>query len=788
MPPANRPLLPALFAIALLVGGLSAGARAGGTLPGPDGEGFVPRGFSDGRALAYLEYATAVQSASILNAIAHMERDLRDPAYQAPSGVIGVADWQERFDKLDTLQDTRDFDGLYLLNALLGYDGHPYVTPAAWAEVEAVLKRFKYWLTDPTPPQPDPALPERDWDESIYWTENHQVLYHTLEYLMGQRYPEDCFTIVGFEPSGDCSADYEMTGEAHRQRARAFLLRWFDERWAIGWAEWHSNIYYQKDATPLLTLIEYADEEDIRTRAAIMLDVLMLDLATHTRLGVLGVTHGRSEMKDTYFGPRNDTWGLVHLLFGQQDEVGYASTGDAGATLFARAQAYRLPHAILEAALSEAPQVDRMRMSVPIDEFAADSPDPEFPPGHPYDLDEPSFTFWWGLGAWTVWQVVPLSLWGADTYALEQTAFFEPFLPLLALLGDPPDIEAGQDLARNQAAILSLGLLKEVNSYTYRDDACLLSTAQDHRKGSNSAQIHTWQATLDPLAMVFTQHPPVTVQPPSEWVGATDGQPGYWTGSASLPRSAQHRNVAIHLYEPQYPQGGLLGAFSYQPFTHAWFPQDYFDEVVQSGSWTFGRAGEGYVALYSWRATEWEAYDSEELALLPESATGPVQQSFDLVAPGGADNVWIVECARAADYASFAAFRAAILATPVSVTDLGGLDGFDVAWTSPSQGALGFGWEAPFTVGGQAVALGDYPRVDNPWVTAEREAPRWLVQGSEAAVELDWAGLERRVVLPAPGEGALGLAALAALALLRCAAPPAPTGCGPRSARGRGRG
>lgn len=766
-PHARRPLSLALLALGTWL--VAASAAAGGpALPAPEDGGFVPRSFSDARALEYLEFATTVQSSSILNAIAHMERDARDPAYDAPSGVIDVGDWQDRFDKLDTLQDTRDFDGLYLLNALLGYDGHPYLTAAAWAEVRAVLQRFKYWITDPTPPQPDPALPERDWDESIYWTENHQVLYHTIEYLMGQQYPEDCFTITGFTPTGDCSGPFERTGAEHRERAHGLLMRWFEERWAIGWAEWHSNIYYQKDATPLLTLVEYADDPGIRSRAAMLLDVLLLDLATHTRRGVLGVTHGRSEMKDTYFGPVNDTWGLVHLMFGQQEAVGYASTGDAGATLFARAGEYRLPHVLLEAARSSEPMVDRMRMSVPIDEKAPITPDPDFPPGHDYALGEPAFTFWWGLGAWTAWQVLPLSLWGADTYALEQTSFFEPFLPLLALLGDPPDVEAGQNLAQMQAAILSLGLLKEVNSYTYRDAACMLSSAQDHRKGSNSAQIHAWQATLDPRAMVFTQHPAVPAQPPSEWVGRTDGQPGYWTGSSSLPRSAQQRNVAIHLYEPQYPQSGLLGAFSYQPFTHAWFPQDYFDEVVQEGPWTFGRAGEGYVALYSWRATTWaDPFPSEELALLPESATGPVQQSFDLVASGGADNVWIVECASAGDYASFEEFRSAVGSAALSVTDLGDRNGFDVSYASPSQGVLAFGWETPFTLDGTPVSLADYPRIDNPWVSVARGAPRWVVQGSEAAVVLDWTAVERSVVLPEPGPTLAALAAFASLGCLR---------------------
>ena len=55
--------------------------------------------------------------------------------------------------------------------------------------IRASLLEFKMWFTDPTPAQPDPAEPERDWDDSYYWSENHQILFHTIEYLAGQRFP-----------------------------------------------------------------------------------------------------------------------------------------------------------------------------------------------------------------------------------------------------------------------------------------------------------------------------------------------------------------------------------------------------------------------------------------------------------------------------------------------------------------------------------------------------------------------------------------------------------------------
>jgi hypothetical protein len=121
-----------------------------------------------------------------------------------------------------------------------------------------------------------------------------------------------------------------------------------------------------------------------------------------------------------------------------------------------------------------------------------------------------------------------------------------------------------------------------------------------------------------------------------------DPDPGNWTGTASMPRSAQHENVAIHLYAPQYvpiPNEPFRSFMRYEPYTHAYFPQDHFDEVVRDGHWTFARFRDGFVGLYSWRPP----------ARRHGSRSPPTAGAiFDLIASGR--NVWIVECGRAADW------------------------------------------------------------------------------------------------------------------------------------------
>ena len=783
---------------------------------GPKGSpeaGFMDPALFEARALEYLEFATQGHGDSPLNAIAHMERDLVDPTYDAPVGQVDVGSWSRDFERIATYADTRDFGGLYMLNALLGYEGHPYLTPDFWEEVRQALFSFKMWYTDATPAVPDPADPDRDWDDSFYWTENHQILYHVIEYLMGQRYPGQCFTQVGFAPTGSCDGvdplgrPYERTGAQHRERAVPLIHRWLDDRWEIGFAEWHSNIYYQKDVTPLLTLVEFAADEEIAQRAAIILDQILFDLALHTRMDTFGVTHGRSAMKDKWWGPRNDTWGIVHLLFRQQDTLGYFSTGDPGATLLARAKEYRLPEVVRQAGISQKTFVDRERHSVWIDESSS-APDAPLPfvgpfhgqpgympdvpdddPLHGFDVDflapgegesEGRFTFWWGLGAWTAWQVVPLTVATGDVYNLWNTSLLRDFQTLRTLLGplDVPVPESaiggGQSLALQLWPLATVGLLKEANTYTYRTAEFMLSTVQDYRKGANVGQVHAWNLTLDPAAMIFTTHPMNAVQPPSEWIDRDEGEPGYWSGSASSPRSAQHENVGIHLYSPAYSDGGLLGFFDFEPVTHAYVPQDAFDEVVQEGPWTYARKGTVYVALYSWRGTSWQPYAPEELAILSGFAPVDFENSFDLVADGppppgadgptvaaqGPDNVWIVEVGTQGEWGSFAAFRCAIGAAPVTVipspgpvpSSLGSPDlhqHFEVSYGSPSQGLMTFGWTGDLTVAGEVVPIRDYRRFDNPWIRMGRGAPQALIHAEPWSVFHDWEAVTRTVTGPA---------------------------------------
>jgi len=712
--------LRALLLVPLLASLAACGGDDGGPPSGTSQDGLVSAQYLQERTSDYLAFATQVfRPSDVLNVIAHLDRARVDDDYAVP-GTVPTDAWDANFAKMAALEDTRDFDALYLLQILLDYRDHPALPAELVGKVEAALTSFKLWYTEPTPA----GLV----DDSYYWTENHEVLFHTIEYLLGQLYPDR-----------PLSTD-RRSGREHRETARARLLRWFDLRARFGFFEWHSNVYYQKDLTPLLTLVEFADDEEIRTRATMTLDLLLFDLAMHTHRGAFGSTHGRSYKKDKMTSLHDDTWGGVKFLF-DTTAYPYQSHSHPDATLLARARRYRMPEAVLRVARTSETFSDRERIGIALDEVEPITPNPEAPYEFSYS-DPDDLGVWWSMGALTAWQVVPLTLQTLEQYDLWDTTNFRPFAGLRPLTQNVP---FAQSLALSTANLLGFGLLKEVNTYTHRTADYMLSSALDYRKGALGAQYHSWQATFDANALVFTNHP---VTPPVEstvWGEDNESSGGYWTGEASMPRSAQYENVAIQIYAPQYgvTNPPPFDIFTYQPYTHAYLPQDHFDEVEQVGPWTFARLGDGYLALFSHRPTEWIEYDPAVIA------TNGMEKPFDLRAPGGPDNVWIVECGRAADWDTFPAFRDAVSSASVQITPRPGFQqGYDVSYDSPSQGRLTFGWEAPLTVRERQVAIAGFPRFDNPWSQTELDSRVTEIEVDGYGVRLDFEGARRDVYGP----------------------------------------
>lgn len=704
---------------------------AGGGPP----DGFVREGWLQRRQTDYLRFATQapLQPGSLLHVLNHLERADRDPGFTVAPGSVPDGAWDRVFDKMWRLRDTSDFDLLYLLNLLYAFRGHPAASEALWQEAEQAVLNFKYWYTDPTPERVVNGEPVVD--SMWYWSENHVLLFRVNEYLAGQLFRDRVFSVTG------------MTGRQHMERARPAILRWIDQRSRWGFTEWHSDVYYNKDMTPLLSLVEWSEDETLAQRAAMLLDVLFLDVALHLHQGRFTATHGRSYVKDKAAAETQDVFHVSKLFF-DDTRLTYRSRASTDGSLFARARHYELPEVIRRIARDDRPMLDRQRMNLPIPEVPPVDPTVPPPPA-PFGMDwndEAHLPYWWSTGAQPAWPLLRLlfrvaereNLWASQLAAAK---------PLRDIVWVEDDLDATVRQARTLDRILwpmiNESVLSEVHTTVYRTADYALSTAQDYRKGLRGSQTHTWEAALDEHAIVFTQHPgklPVApgepVPPDWDWQQEDEPGPGYWTGDASQPRAAQHENVAVLIYAPAYePAFG----FDYRDETHAYFPVAHFDEVHREAGWAFGRKGDGYIALYSELPTQWRRGQPEVFQ--------NAGLDFDLVAPGSATNAWIVECGNAEGWGSFDAFRDAVLASEVEV-DLGALT---VRYASPSQGEVRFGWDGPLEVDGREVPL-RYPRYENRYIRSAFDDPRYEIEKLPFSLLLDFRRDVREARGPA-GEG-----------------------------------
>lgn len=679
----------------------------------------------------YLAHATQrLVVGSPLNVIDHLERARRSdhpsPVDHLDESVVDV--WCHR---IDHWLDCADFDLLRLLTLWFAYrDDLPD------AVADALRRRvlgFTYWYTDRE------ATDDAPVDQRWYWSENHRLIFHAIEHLAGQAFPDDTFAVTG------------LSGDEHRGRAAAALGEWFDDKAVHGFSEWHSDVYYAKDLAPLVTLAEFADDPTVAARATAFADLVLLDLALHSLRDNAGCTHGRSYMRFTAAAPHQPVFGALKLCFDRtalgwpddEDDPDELLPRNESACLLARTARYRPAAVVVRIARHDGVVEDRQRMSIPIDPAEPVHEDPVHPSGWSY-TDPAMVPFWWDRGALTPWQLVPSSVRTMDEHRLWDAGLFAQIRQVRDALGG--DVATLQALSADLHPMVNAGLLSQVDTITWRSPHVMLSTAQSYRPGCVGYQHHVAQATLDEHAIVFTTHPGNEA---SAAAGDYRDDDRYWTGSATLPRSVQYGTVLVERYAPAFasPELDLLEGFAYLDLTHAYVPVERFDEVVETDGWVLGRCRDGYVAVWSWRPTHWRDHDPDT------TFTNGLNRRFDLVAPGGADNAWVLRVGDVDGWGSFAAFVDDVTATELHVANHGwGTDGahrgLDVTLRSPGTAHLELAADGALRVDGEQVPVGGHPRVDNPFVHVESGATSWEVTDDRGGVLVDLATGERAAVDP----------------------------------------
>ncbi|MDD4449414.1 MAG: hypothetical protein PHS76_01750 [Sphaerochaeta sp.] len=515
-------------------------------------------------------------------------------------------------------------------------------------EIQETLVGFRYWLDEPGE------------ITACYFSENHQPLYHSAEYLAGALFPEKIFL------------SDNRTGAWHREHGRTFLRRWMKWRRQFGFSEWCTN-YYAEDMIALLGIFSYAEDTDMRFEAKELIDLLFVELALNTFEGHWIGTHGRTYTEYQIESNFDSIGPICYLYFGCGPIDGHL----ADCAIMLATYEYICPSLALEIAQDRKPVlINKERIGLNTDEA-------KFYKVNPDDFN--NIMFFWGNQTFDAREVIENSkkVITPSNWMNERINAYAEKYKLYEAAGIPYDPDP------------DFTALTRANLYTYRTPDYAVSCAQDFRKGKLGYQQQPWGATLGGNAYVFTTHP-----------GSTDfcDRPNQIAGNGILPRCVQHENVVISIYRIPADYIRVLE-------THAYFPQKEMDEVVEYDRWLFGKKGEAYVALFSLVPAHWKKPDP---ALYQEVYKGEWKKYYNEDYPyfyhaNGHANVWISEFGSRAQNGSFEDFCHRFSSATVTG------DTFFVQFSSPTHGSMSFGWDVPLTVNGKKIVIDQYKRFDNPY-------------------------------------------------------------------------
>ena len=550
-------------------------------------------------------------------------------------------------DRMDTRLDCADFVIPAIIRMLYEHRGTDRLPEEMAKRMEKSLIGFKYWLDEPGEVH------------ACYFTENHQVLFYSAEYLAGQLFPDAVFTNNG------------MTGRERKAHGAKALRKWLSWRWRFGFSEWLTQGYYMDDILGLVNLMVYAEDEDIRLQSRMIVDLLVFDLAAHGFRGHLPTTHGRVYTDFIIEPDHEDCSHLMRFLFDEGSNEGLC-----GAAVMLASVGYECPGAVAEV-YNKREMTIHQRMSVDAADAAAFGIDPK---------DFENIMFFWGMQTYSdrvcidnSLKVFPIWNWMTNrvrAYKERYELCDEAGVPA----PDAPDFTA----------------MTQVDICTRKTKDYIISCAQDFRKGRMGYQQHPWTASLGGRAVIFTTNPASLEY---------QNRPNRWAGNLCLPRAVQHENVLFCIYR-------IMPDFVDYLNSHLYFPKHEMDEVVEEKGYIFGRKGKGYIAVSVISAGDqyWEEKDKALFAhVYGEKAEEMYQKAedYEYVAQGHAA-VWAVEMGSEGENGSFRAF--------IDGFKEKGLAGDTHAFTyfSPTFGEMRCGWGKELVVEGKTINIHQYPRYDMP--------------------------------------------------------------------------
>lgn len=579
-------------------------------------------------------------------------------------------DWSRLESTLEYVQQEYDCSDFRLVNLVrILYEFGELIPQSTHKDIREVLTNFRYW-----------------WDlegenSMCYWSENHQILFATAEYLIGQYYPEQVFPVSG------------LTGTEHMERARQRAMDWLQMRWDHGFIEYYSSVYYKEDIGPLCNLIDFAEDEELVARCEIIMDLLFYDMASQSLGTQFSSVSGRAYQRNRMGREAAGFSGLTEHFWGDGREV------EPGMIYGMMHTRYQLPPVLREIALDTSTVVIKQSNGLDLTELKAE--------GY-YGTDNRSMMMQWGMEAFTNPEVVRNSLAHVRACNMFTNDFLGDFTILNYRLLDwlhlEPTVVSLINPQTNGVAI------QKGNTYTYRTAHFSMYTTQAHQPGDYADQQHVFGMNVDGAFSIFHTHPAVEKD-------RDKSSPNYWVGYGHFPHSVQEKNINLSIYSLPKKKGVMESALL--DYTRAYFPLDDFDSAFVEGPYAFGKKGEVYCALIA--ASELSIRDTDRNDLIQQG-----KQSF-----------WITEAGSAAQGESFGEFVARIRSYDVDFDP----ESLALSYRGRhGQYELQFGGD--FSVDGKVMKT-SYPRYDSPYVQGERKDKSFTFRHNGKALFLDFEHLIR---------------------------------------------
>jgi hypothetical protein len=576
------------------------------------------------------------------------------------------------------------------------------VPPAYEVKIKQAFTGYRFFMTMPCS------------DNGVLWSENLQILHATAEYFTALLWPEAIFPVDG------------KSAAEHKVHAESRIKIWLEQRWRYGFVEWNSPTYYVEDISPLCLIIDFAEDEQLREQAKIVMDLMLYDLSVGQFNGIFGSTAGRCypngrrlSSVEEYDGKDslhiyNSVGCVIKEMAGDDIYKGLTNSGDIAFKpgngngmlhnfKYRKKDGYDIPDVFKSIANDKNYRELKASYGLNLSELKEKDL---------IGFHDNQIMMQWAMESFSNPETINNTIAYCRKYKLfgngnfKELRFFN--LTILRIFGLLPFIAKLANPFTNGI------VLQRANLYTYRTPYYLQATAQRYCPNTHGNQQHVWTVSFGEFA-VFAANPYDTY-----------GKRNFWLSDGVIPTVAQDKNITMSIYDTRIKGLKIRRVYKY---THAHFPASLFDKVEEgkiSNGLIFGAKDGAFIALIAGNPIKFINADGME----DSSST-----RHNLVQKGEM-TWWICETSDSGRE-SFEVFVARIVSNKRSFTN-------EILAYNSNGKSYSLANKGSFSIDNTVMNL-EYDRYESEYIHVKRESDTMVFEYEGASLHLDFRNTVRRI-------------------------------------------